>query len=85
MSFGKEQVRSPQKVSSLSLRFLIDRDEEGNIVPQASYKFEVRDDLGASMSVRSGDLIPHLTPEERQALMGIFSRLRLLAEATVEP
>jgi hypothetical protein len=51
----------------------------------ANFQVEVLDQNGVRMEHKSGDLAPHITAAQRDALMGFLDSLRVQAEQEILP
>jgi len=83
MAFELEPVRTPNDIGAIviTLKDAFMTDESGSaVVPyqSASYQITVVLDDGSN-TMRRGNLIPHITPAERQALMDFMDALRVRA------
>lgn len=50
---------------------------------QGDFHFEILDQNGSPMDVRSGDLIPHLTEAQKTSLIGFLDTVLTKAEGTL--
>lgn len=87
MAFVPEPTRTPMEIGDIrvSLVDAVARDGTTRMEPayQAAY-FDVRIILSDGTAIsRSGDLVPHITPAQRSALMDFMAGLRVQAEEQI--
>lgn len=87
MAFDREPVRTPDSIGTIVvvLKDSFLTDEDGTVAlpyQRASFQVNVVMDDG-SMVVRKGDLAPHITPAQKQALMAFMSSLRVQANEQI--
>lgn len=82
MAFTQEPTRTPQAIGSVVVILKDAFNEEGS--PYQSAHFDIQVELSdGSVIVRRGDLVPHITPAQRSALMTFMEGLRTQAEQEV--
>lgn len=82
MAFQQEPTRTPVSIGNLVVILKDTWDEVGQ--PYQSAHFDIRVELSdGSEVVRRGDLVPHITQQQRQALMDFMAALRLQAMGEV--
>jgi hypothetical protein len=87
MSWQQEANLVPTAIVKLRVILLdditVDPETELPIGQSAKYAFTLVDQNGDVMKSFSGDLVPHITSPQRQALMDFMDSLRAQAEAQV--
>lgn len=84
MAFQRAETRAPIEIDGVRI-ILSDRyDEERNRVKGADYSVRVRFSDG-SVEVRSGDLVPHLTQAQIDALLAFVADMWTKAEDEILP
>ena len=85
MTFDKAIARIPEAIEDVSVTltdYIAVGEEPAH--KSAEYSVQVRYDNG-EIKVLSGDLVPHLTAEQIDALMGFMDDMRVKAEAEILP
>lgn len=81
MAFEPEPTRTPEAIGNI---VVILKDAFGESGPYQSAHFDVRIVLSDGREVsRRGDLVPHITPAQRTALMDFMDGLRTQAETQI--
>jgi hypothetical protein len=84
MAFQQEPVRSPASIGTIvvTLKDGINRYDQ----PYQTADFDVKVYLSdGSIVGRHGDLVPHITAAQRQALVSFMAALRSQAESQILP
>lgn len=83
MAFIEESGRTPVSVDAIAV---ILKDAFGESGPYQSAHYSVRILFSdGSSAVRKGNLVPHITVDQRNALMGFLDSLRTQAEGEFLP
>lgn len=88
MALEPLETRTPTTIHAIAITlYSIVEDVEGVPTDQRSvrYKYTPADQFGFDLDTKSGDLVPHLTPEQIAALQTFMDDMRALAEATLPP
>lgn len=83
MAFQEEASRVATAIAAISVE-LYQPDPTGSEVAGANYSVQVRFSDG-SIAVRTGDLVPHITVAQRNALLSFMGTLRTQAIAEFLP
>ncbi len=83
MAFSREAARVPVAIAGISVQ-LYSPDPTGYEVAAASYSVQVRYNDG-TISVLTGDLVPHLTPAQVNGLLAFLADMRAKAIAEILP
>jgi len=85
MAFDKAESRMPVAIRDLSV-VLVDYAAAGDqeTHQQARYEVQVEYDTG-EIKVMQGDLVPHITTAQIEALQGFIAGLRVQAEEQILP
>lgn len=83
MAFTEEVSRTPTAIEDISIE-LFSPNPAGEGVAAASYSVQVRFS-DSSIVVRTGDLVPHITTAQINALLGFMASLRTQAIAQFLP
>lgn len=79
MSFNPISSKIPTSILLLEIHLMDWGDKQ-----KAEYRFLVGDENGEVMDKRSGDLIPHLTSQQLQAIDNFMGEMRTLAEQSIQ-
>jgi hypothetical protein len=83
MAFTSEPTRTPQEIGNIVV-ILKDAVASGEQPAYQSAHFDVKIILSdGTVITRRGNLVPHITPAVRQALMDFMSDLRTQAEEQI--
>jgi len=80
MSFEAAVPKTPTSVSPLRIQIIVP-DNVGSTTME--YTWEILDQDGNRLETRAGSAIPHLTPEELQALTAMVTRWKGLQLGTL--
>ena len=80
MAFETEQSRNPTSILMLEINLM----DWGNDNQEAKFMFLVGDEVGEVMAKRTGDLLPHLTTQQKIDLKAFVDAMRTLAEQTIQ-
>ena len=83
MAFPRQQARVPVAVADIEIR-LYSPDPTGDETPGVSYEVQVRYDSG-EVKVLRGNLVPHLTQAQIDALLNFVALMRTKAETEILP
>lgn len=83
MAFSKEQIRTPTAIADIEVR-LFSPDPTGNESAGATYSVQVRFSDG-TMRVVAGNLTPHLSTAQINALLSFMADMRVKAKAEILP
>ncbi len=79
MAFTKESSIVPTSIGDIS--FTVTDYEDIALTDAASYSVQIKDASGNIMSVKGGDLVPHLSATEISQLQSIAASVRTKAQA----
>lgn len=82
MAFEQEPTRGPAGIGELIIVLKDSFDEEGQPYQSASFRIGVVMSDG-SVVLRRGDLVPHITPAQRQGLLDFVANLRVQADTQI--
>lgn len=83
MAFEREPIRTPVDIGDMQVQLNTANAAEARS-PAATFELQIMFD-DSSIRVASGDLIPHLTPAQRNSLLSIMADLRVLARSQILP
>ena len=83
MAFTEEVSRTPTAIEDISIE-LFSPNPAGEGVAAASCSVQVRYDTG-EIKVVTGDLVPHLSQQQINVLMGFMADMRIKANAEILP
>ncbi len=90
MLLPQAESRIPTAIGDLSVvltDYILNQAEEGESLVFQTARFEVQvlNGNGEVMSLKQGDLVPHLTGPQKTALLGFLDTLRTKAENEILP
>ena len=80
MAFPQEQPIVPSAIGDISVTLTDIADPESQ---SARFEVQVLDGNGYLMRLLRGDLVPHITAQQRQALMAFMDSLRMQAKGEI--
>ena len=83
MAFERQAARTPTAIGRVEIH-LFSPDPTGNEQPGAEYVVQVRYDNGEHHTLR-GNLVPHLTQGQIDALLGFMDDMRTKANTEILP
>lgn len=83
MAFVREPVKTPNAIGDIGIE-LFNPDPTGTGVAGATYSVQVRYSDG-SLSVLTGNLVPHLTQAQINSLLAFTAAMRTKAVAEILP
>lgn len=83
MTWEKEVVRTPTSIGSIFIALTDNDGEPANHI--ATFNIQILDQNGEYYKARTGDLQPHLTPEQTTAIINFMAEMRTKAEAELLP
>lgn len=84
MAFLPAPSKVPNQIGNIIV-ILKDAFEDGVPYQSATFQFEILDSDGNRMERKSGNLEPHITVAQKNALMSFMTSLRTQAESEVLP
>ena len=89
MAWSTEEDRIPTSIPRIEVILIdsteYDNDKEGPLGQEANFSLRVLDQDGQLLSKKGGDLVPHLTQQQIDALMNFITSLRIQAESELLP
>ena len=83
MAWNELPSKAPATVGSIALTFTDNDNVPANHI--ATYVIQVLDAEGNVFSVETGDLVPHLAPEEKTAFIDFLAGIRTKTETAFLP
>lgn len=82
MPLPQAQTKTPTEIGEVRVELT---DYPDTPADTARFVVEILDQDGIVMGVKHGDLIPHLTPQQINALVNFMAMLRTQAESEILP
>ena len=85
MAFEPSTTRTPTSIGEIRIELIDEPDpaNPGEVLKSGWYRFVVYDQDGKQLVVPSGNLLPHLSPEQAQQISDFLDWCRAQAEATL--
>lgn len=77
MAFTPEQPKTPVAIGDIAV---ILTDHDGIETDEVGYEVQVLQADGSMFRLATGDLVPHLTPQQISALQSFMASMRTLAQ-----
>ena len=77
MAFTPEQPKTPVAIGDIAV---VLTDHDGSSSDEVHYEVQVLQADGSMFRHATGDLVPHLTPQQKSALQAFMASMRTLAQ-----